>query len=191
MAYGTLADFKAYVNELSGGTQSAFTAAQDAVVQQFLDQAQAEIERATGRRFEAATETRVYGAEDVDGQTLRLDEELLTLTGLTDGAGAAIALENTTLEPRNAAAKSRITLKPGTRWNETSGDVSVSGAWGHCATPTPDVARVLYRLAWFYWQKRRSTGETQLIDGRTGNVASEYPADIRKWLSENKKRMVR
>lgn len=190
MAYGDLAGFLRYVNELSGSAQNALNAAQSAVAQQLLDQAQAEMERVTGRRFEAATETRTYGPEDVDGPTLRLDEELLTLTGLVDGSGAAIALDVTTLEPRNAAAKSRITLKTG-KWNEDSGDVRVSGVWGHCQTPSPDAVRVLYRLAWFYWQKKRSTGETQLIDGRVANVASEYPADIRKWLESNKKRMVR
>lgn len=182
MAYITLAEFKSYHNELTGGTQAAFTNAEDAALQLFIDQAQAEIERVTNRTFEAsASATRYYSAEDIDsGKTLWLGADLLTISAVTNGDGATVASGDYWPLPFNGSPKWGILLKPSASgWTFTGdGRIAITGTWGFSTTAPADIKRLAFRLAWFYWMKRSATGETSVLGDGATMVAAEYPADI-------------
>lgn len=191
MAYITLAGFKSYVDELTGGVQSSFTVAEDAVLQSFIDQAQAEIERVTERRFEAATATRYYREDAVDGDTLHLDADLLSVTTLTNGDGTTITGTDFWLLPDNATPKTAIRLKSAASWAfGTDGRIAVAGSWGFSATAPEDVKRCAYRLAWFYWSKRSAAGETSVLGDSVVQVAAEYPADVKAVLRRYRRKGV-
>ena len=180
MAYVTLAEFKTYMNDLTGGTQTSFSAQEDITLQVFLDQAVAEVESMTGRDFEATSGTRYYTSASVDGQRLYLGADLLSVTTLTNGNAATISGSNFTLEPRNSTVKDVIRLHDGYWWEFSTVDsvVTVLGSWGYSASPPVDLKRGVMRLAWFYWQKRGATGEsTVLAEGVVQNAAA-YPADV-------------
>lgn len=187
MAYVTLANFKLYIAELNG-VQSSFTSADDTALQVYLDQAIAEINRATARSFEASASTvKTYGYNDYEGQVLLLGDDCLTVTAVVNGDGLTVASGNYTLLPRNSTPKYAIELHTGHSW-ATTADISVTGTWGYSATAGADVQRAVYRLAYFYWQKRLSTGETQLINEGVIQSALEYPADLREWLRSMRRR---
>ena len=179
MAYVTLAEFKTYMNDLTGGVQSTFTAQEDVTLQVFLDQAVAEIESRTGRNFEATSGTRYYTSSSMDGQRLYLGADILSVTTLTNGNAAVISGTNFTLEPRNSTVKDTIRLHDGYGWEYSTVDsvVTVLGSWGYSASPPADVKRAVMRLAWFYWQKRGATGESTVLGEGVVQRAAEYPAD--------------
>lgn len=180
MAYVTLAEFKSYMNDLTGGTQTSFSAQEDTTLQVFLDQAVAELESRTKRDFEATNATRYYTADCVTGKWLYLDAELVSVSTLTNGDGTAISNTNYTLEPKNAAQKYAIRLHDGYTWSFSTVDsyISVAGSWGYSAAVPTDVKRAVMRLAWFYWQKRGTTGESTVIAEGVVQNAAAYPADV-------------
>jgi hypothetical protein len=191
MAYITLADFKKYHSQLTGGVPAAYTADDDAVLQMFIDQAQAEIESVTGRKFEGATATKYYTAADIDSGLLWLSDDLISITTLTNGDGAAIASDAYSLLPYNHTPRYAVMLKSTTAWTfPVDGRVSILGSWGYSATAPDDIKRLAYRLAYFYWLKRSATGETSVLNDSTAQVASEYPADIKSALRRYKRRGV-
>jgi hypothetical protein len=179
-SYATLAELKSYVNELSGGVQTSFTAGEDAVLQVFLDEATREIDRQTARTFEAsASTTRYFWPEDVVGDTLYLDNDLLTLGTLTNGDSTTITSDYYWLQPDNVTPKAKVKLKSTKAWAfDTDGRIGVTGTWGFSATPPADIKRACKRLAWFYWMKRTATGETSVAGDNVAVTPAEYPADV-------------
>lgn len=188
-SYATVAEFKSYITGLTGGVQASFTSDEDTLLQTFLDEATAEIERATGRKF-APTEsqTRYYREDAVDGDTLHLDTDFLSVTSLTNGDGTTISSGNYWLIPDNRDAKTDIKLKSGYVWAfDTDGRVTVAGTTGFSTTAPADIKRVTKRLAYFYWLKRAASGETTFQGEGTATQAAEYPADIMKVLKRYKR----
>jgi hypothetical protein len=178
MAYVTLSEFKFYIAEMTGGAQTSYSTSEDALLQTFLNEAQADLETKTGRRFESVTATRRFGDESVYESTLLLDDDLISVTTLTNGDGAVIASTDYVLLPRNRTPKHGIRLINSKAW-VTTADIQVAGSWGFSATPTEDVKRIVKRLAFFFWQKRTNTGENVVIGESAIQTAAEYPADIK------------
>lgn len=184
MAYITLSEFKSYISELSGGVQTSFGGSEDTVLQSFIDQATAEINATTGRSYEATTTTKRFGADSVYDEILLLDCDLLTVSAVTNGDGATIT--SYTLLPRNTTPYCAIELTAAS-W-DTTADIQVTGAWGYSTSASADVKRVAMRLAYFYWQKRAATGESQIFGDGVIQVAAGYPADVREWLNQHRRR---
>jgi len=148
--------------------------ADDTVCQQALDAAENYIEEETHRYFESTTATRYYRSDALwpNYRTLRLDQDLLTITTLTNGDTAAtvIAAANYTLLPRNDAPPYHyIELTDATTigWEwDTDMWVSVAGTWGWSATPPADVKQaVLLMAAYNYRAKDSSVFTTTAIPG--------------------------
>lgn len=196
MAYITTTDLLNYINELTGGVQTSFTAGETAALQVFVDEAIAEIDRVTGRKFETqANQTRYYREEaidPVDPSILKLDTDFLAVTALTNGDGTSISSGDYWLLPDNSSPKWAIKLKSTKSWAfDTDGRVIVAGSTGFSATAPADIKRCAKRLAYFYWQKRAATGETQVVGEDQVNVASEYPQDIKSVLARYKRGSVK
>jgi hypothetical protein len=190
MAYITLAEFKSYHSELTGGVPASYTANEDALLTILIQQAQAEIERITNRTFEAsASTTKYFTIDDISGRSLWFSADCLTVTALTNGDGTTISSGDYWLVPFNNSPKWGVLLKSAAAW-AFSGDgrIEVTGTWGFATTAPDDIKRLTHRLAWFYWQKRSATGETTVLGDGGTVVAAEYPADIQKTLKRYTRR---
>ena len=184
MAYCSLAQLKAYV----GATDND----DDALLTDCITRAEAVIDRATKRRFEAtADSTRTFDAQqDVAGRTLYLDADLCAITSITNGDGAAITALQVVSEPRNHAPYYALTLKASTglAWTyETDPEdaISVTGRWAYSTTPPADIEQACVRLAaWLYRQKDSSSDLDRpmvSMDGAT-LLPAQIPADVQRML---------
>lgn len=194
MAYITVDEWKQYRNALSGGVQAPYSAQDNAVLQLFVDQAQAELERQCGKRFEAVTATGYYRCGAIawdNSKKLLLDNWLLTVTTLTNGDGAVIASGDYWLLPRSGPPYSAIELKSTKSWAfGTDGEIIVAGTWGFMTAADAAVKRVTFRLAEFFWQKRSTTGESQIIGDGQIVVAAQYPKDVQDFITSMRRRPV-
>jgi hypothetical protein len=202
MSYATLAEFKSYISEMTGGVQTVFTVAEDALLQKFLDQADAEIEGQTGRSFGQGSNNHIhyYTKDDVDDKTLHLDADLVSITTLTNGNGAAIASTDYWLLPMNASVTGQnaydgsyyaIQLKDGHDWQfDTNGRVSVNGRWGWMQGAPVEIVRAAMRIAYWYWVKRNETGATNVAGEALTTESDAYPADVRIVLDRYTRRLV-
>lgn len=155
----------------------------DALIQQAVDWATAEIDSLTGRRFEAFSEVRHYDRSALDWasantsrfdytsygwRTLELDEDLLTVTTLTNGDGVVIPSNQFILEPRNVLPRHRIRLLSPAAWVfPIDGTITVDGDWGYSATPDAMIQGTCLRLAeWYY----KSNKLPDAINPFSGNV---------------------
>lgn len=112
--------------------------ADDALLTQFIHEASAELIQKLGRVPMPWIQTRLidYTDETVreDERELRVDEDLLSVTTLTNGDGVAISGSNYRLLPHNRYPKRLIKLKPDyvfTYDEDPDGAISVAGEWGY------------------------------------------------------------
>lgn len=195
MAYVTISDWKKYRGTLSGATQIAFTALEDEALQDFLNQAQSELERLTGKRYEAESETRYFRAGSIvwgNPKKLLLDKWLLEVTTLTNGDGSVINASDYWLHPRDAGPYLSIELKSSVNWRfSTDGEISIQGKWGFMNEADDSVKRVTMRLAEFFYQKRGVTGESQVIGDGQIVLAAQYPKDVQDFINAERRRRPR
>ncbi len=130
--YASLDDIKTYLGiALTDDSE-------DDIVTSLIEAAQSDIDSSCGRSFEASSSTLYYGPESVEGQYLKLDADLLTVTTLLNGDGAEIPADGFILWPRNAVPATRILLKSSYLWSfDTDGEISVAGTWGYTVTAPP------------------------------------------------------
>ena len=147
--YCTTVDVKA----LAGATLTT----DDTLIATLITRASRLLDAHTRRVFSAVTATRSYTpGVDTDGQTLFLDDDLLSVTTLTTN-GVALAAAAYTLQPLNATRKNRLCLKSAYAWewpDDPAGSIVLAGTWGYSATPPADIVQAAARLAlWLYRQR--------------------------------------
>jgi hypothetical protein len=157
MLYATLADLREYLGLAASQT------ADDALLARLLRQSARSLEQYCGRRFDARQEERLldyplppasrfafgsYSADDfaalmsaaadTHAGRLRLDDDLLAVTAITNGDGTTLASSSYVLEPANLSPSSAVRLKSGSgaRWQPGSDGsreqvISVTGVWGY------------------------------------------------------------
>lgn len=152
MAYITLAQLKEDLGIAEEGD--------DFVLEQKIDAAQKIIEYLTSRVFEAASATRYYTWDDVDGLILWLDADLVALTSVTNGDsdGTSISTDDITLLPRNEGPPyDRLRLDDGSTsvWEvDTDYWIQVVGTWGWSAAPPEPIKQACLRLAAYLYRLR-------------------------------------
>ena len=203
MSYATLADFKSYITEMTGGVQTTFTTAENTLLQSFLDQADAEIYSQTGRTFGQGDSghTHYYTMDDVDGDTLWLADDLVSVTSITNGDGTSVTAGQYWLLPMNVAVTEQnayrgsyyaIKLKSGYAWTvPTDARITVVGRFGFMQGAPSDVIRASMRLAYWFWAKRNETGATDVAGEGLTQQSDSYPADVRAVMSRYKRRSYR
>lgn len=137
--YSTLAKIKAVMRI------TTTDATDDGVIEDMITQASRIIDAQTRRTFYARTETHTYDAPE--GASLYIDDDdLLTITKLTNGDAVEIANTKYKLYPLNQTAKWEIRLldSTGLYWSATSsgdndGAISVAGTWGYSSTTPADI----------------------------------------------------
>lgn len=133
--YITTADFKNWQRTTSTD------AGDDTVIDAIIEQTCRFIETYTGRRFYPSVETHVYNIPDVyspERDTLYLDDDLLSLTTLTNGDTSTIASTEYVLRSANFAPYWAVKLRNSSdvSWQpDANGSseqcISVAGVWGY------------------------------------------------------------
>lgn len=180
MAYVTVTELKRYLG-IDGDN-----VADDALLSDMVQRAQAVIESRTGRTFEAATDTtRHHGADCIDGYRLWLDGDLVSVTSIVNGDGAAVATDQVMTQPRNRRPAHALVLAStaGVQWDADSGDIAVTGRWAYSLTPPADIVQATVRLAaWLYRQKDNVGADAPMLAGDTMILPSRLPADVTELL---------
>lgn len=184
MAYATLVQLKGYLGISGTGD--------DTLLGDLLDRATAAIDAYCRRAFAASTETRYYGLDAVNGQTLLLDGDLLTITTLTNGDsdGTVLASDAYWLLPRNAGPPYHaIRLKSDYDWEQdTDCEISVAGTWGYSETPPDDIVHACIRLAAYYYRQKDAQifDVTAVPEAGVITVPQGIPADVKIILDRYK-----
>jgi hypothetical protein len=135
----------------------------DAAMIALIPRAEAMIEEFTRRTFEARTETHYYNVPD--GRELYIDDDdLLTISALTNGDGTVLTTADYYLYPRNTNPKWAIVLKQSSDyvWEDdadgnTEGVISVAGTWGYSATVPDDIKHACIRLTTYLYRQKDSS----------------------------------
>jgi len=175
LEYTTGAAVKAYLDISSSGD--------DVLLGQLVSRACAMIDRFCRRRFIAAAMTRLFDAPS--GDTLWLDEDLLSVTAITNGDGSAVGSGQYVLLPANGLPKCAIRLRKstGATWIGEEQAIHVQGTWGYSPAPPDDVVQAAIRLtAWLYKQRDAPFGTTARPDVGIVEVPAAIPVDVTAML---------
>lgn len=189
--YCTLVEAKVYIGAVITDTSK------DALVEDLITDCSRFIDRYTKRHFYATTETRTYNPDrDIHGNLLFLDEDLLTVTALTNGDSATLAAGDYILESPNFTPKWGIRLKFGSgktwTWQASPENaISVTGTWGYNnGTVPPDEIKIACKklVAWEF--KHRSAIFQSIGSAQSGQapIPIDIPKDIRDTLDLFKRR---
>lgn len=170
--------------DISGATD-------DAHLGRLCDQANAEIEAFTVRKFSASADsTRYFDAiEDTDGLDLIFDEDIVAITSVTNGStsgGETVSGAKYTTLPRNESPYWGIRLKGSkdVAWeytNDAEGAIVVVGKWAYSLTPPGDIVRAATRLVSFWYRQQNSQDDIDrpiiTADG-TAIMPTAMPKDV-------------
>jgi hypothetical protein len=156
--YCTLSEYKVFV--VSRGQTATTDANDDAVIEDIIEGASRLIDTHTGVTFYGRSGTHYYNTPS--GNTLQIDDDdLLSITTLTNGDGSVISASNYKLLPLNKSPKYEIYLEPGSNlsWKtDSSGDsvgvISINGTWGFSATAPHDVRQACLIIALSEYMRR-------------------------------------
>lgn len=190
MGYCTLDDVKNY--------KQLTTSDLDSLIEDLIDDVTVEIDTHVGRTFTAFADVRYYDPNrDVDGQTLFVDEDLLSVTSILNGDGNYLPLTDFVLEPYNFNPKYGITIKTdsSTVWtynNSPEASIAVNGSWGYSFTVPRDVVRATIRTVVWRLDQRDAPFETTGLSGQDSTfIPSALPVDIERMLEKYKKRIIK
>ncbi len=188
MAYGiTVGDLRSYI-----GVDSTDD---DELLIDALADAIAFVEAQTNRVFEAVSGTRYYDSDTQDEDTLYLDDDLVSVTTLTNGDSSSTVIPSTEyrLVPRNDTPHYAIRLKSTSSyaWEfDDDNEVAVTGLWGYSTSPPSDIQRAVKRLAAWFYRQQTSTGQGDrtIITPDGGKILpSAIPADVREVIARYRK----
>ena len=191
MAYCTVTNVKEYLGNTTTGD--------DALINSIIPRAQAAIDAYCHRSFEATADTtRTFDADrDTDGPVLYFDEDMASITTVTNGDGSVIASSSYSTEPRNRTPYCAIKLKvsSGVVWeydsnNDPEDAISVAGRWAWSVTAPNDIAHACIRLAGYFYRQKdaqvydtTATPELGIITVPTG-----FPKDVKNLIEPYRRR---
>ena len=179
MAYATTTQVKTYL----GLTVST----DDTLLGTLLLSAQAMIERAAGRLFEAETATvRYFTLADLDRDSgvLRLGGDLCTLTAVTNGDGIVVATGDVQTLPINATPWYALRINPAvgvfTSGQNTADRIAITGKWAYSASAPADIAQATIRLTAFLYRMRENggDGDRTILTGNATLAPVTMPHDV-------------
>ena len=189
MAYTTAAAVKTY-GEISGPGH-------DTRLELLVPQAQAAIDRYCNRTFEASADsTRYFDAvRDVsdDFRTLYLDEDLCSITSVTNGDSTSVTGASYVTEPRNRTPYYALRLKDSATVSWTydttpENAISITGKWAFSATAPNDIVLACNRLVLYLFRNREGEGDRTIMNTSGMLVLpAQMPADVRDLLRPYRK----
>lgn len=175
--YTTVAEYIDYAHPNGG-----YDTKDDAIIESIIEGASRFIDAQTRRTFYARTETHYFSVPD--GRRLDLDDELLTVTTLTNGDGTVLTTSDYYLWPRNKPPYSCVVMKESSLYYWTldgSGNseyvITLAGTWGYAATAPDDIRIACLDIAKSIYKRR--FGENQSgVATITGAGVVITPRDI-------------
>lgn len=188
--YASVTEFKAYQRITSTDTTD------DGVITDIIEGASRLIDTTTRRTFYARTATNLYDVPDGefgDGDILYIeDDDLLTVTTLTNGDATVLTTSDYILLPNNSSPKWGIKLKDSSTksWeSDTDGNdeqaISIAGTWGWSATAPDDVKEACLQIASAYYHRRfgeNMTADTTISSGGVVITPQDIPASAKSIL---------
>jgi hypothetical protein len=169
-------------------TLAITSSADDQLIADAVTAACAAVNTYCHRQFEPVTQTRYYGQyyDRMRGSILYLDDDLLSLTTLTNAEASVIPNTGYWLEPRNVPPYGAIRLKTSYTWTfNTDGEIAVAGTWGYSSSCPEDIARATLRWA-IYLYRQKDTPDFEVTatpDGGQQVIPHGIPADIKPLLT--------
>lgn len=157
----------------------SINATDDAYLAKLVTRASRHIDQHCNRTFVAEADTRKYHAvDDVDGDDLFLDADLVSVTTLTNGDGTEITAAKYVLLPTNFTPKSIIRLRSDSSafWTWTTDPneaISVEGMWGFSSNTPDDIIQATIDIA-VWWYKTRKNPFTE-VGTQQGGIAVVSP----------------
>jgi hypothetical protein len=191
MAYCTLQEVKDHL----GITE----ADDDALLTTLIDSAQSIMDEFCHRSFEATADTtRTFDAVfDVDGDTLLLDEDLASITSVTNGDSTTVTSSEYVTEPRNRTPYYALTIRSDadivwtyTDYHEDS--ISIVGRWAYSTTANNAINYYCkYLTSWLYRQKDTTADIDRPLLAGDGTVVlpQQLPAVVVAGLSTYRKQL--
>lgn len=182
--YASLIEFKNFARITSTD------ATDDGVIGNILDGVSRLIDNETRRTFYARTETHYYDVPDDDTLYI-LDDDLLTITTLTNGDATVLTTTDYILLPNNSSPKWGIKIKGSSTkcWEEDSnGDeeqaITILGTWGWSATAPADIKEACLEIAMAAYHRfgENATSETTITSGGVVITPRDIPAGARAIL---------
>lgn len=128
-------------------TGASFDAVDDGFIDGLITKVSRYIDGWTDRTFYARTETHYYDTPLDPFELFIHDDDLISITTLTNGFGGVMTTAQYKLYPLNTSPKHTIKiLYTSGLWWQTStlgnpeGAISIVGSWGYSATTPPDIA---------------------------------------------------
>jgi len=150
-----------------------------------------------GRTFTAASDTRYYEYDSVDGRYLHLDEDLVTITTLTNGDSSSTVIPNTEywLWPRNQGPPYhaiRLEAESAYDWEvDTDYMISVAGTWGYAASGSEPADIVQACIEWAaYCYRKRDAPFLEAVgfeEGGTITIPQGMPVSVKIALAPYKR----
>jgi hypothetical protein len=134
----------------------------------------------------ASNTTRYYCPDDCDGQVLRLDDTLLTLTTLTNGNSTVLGTSAYRLHPRNQPRYNEIHLLSAYQWSWTDMDseIAVNGKFGYSLTvPKPVEEATIHYAAWLFKRYQAALQDAN-VNFELGQIqyGKRIPEGVLAWL---------
>lgn len=190
--YCTVAEAKALLGAKETGD--------DTLLAVLVTRSSALVDSFTRRTFVERDETRHFTvSEDTDGRLLYLDDDLLSVTTLTNGDAEVIASDYYVLRPRDLSPAYGIKLlaSSGYYWtyvDDPEDSITVMGSWGYCtaAARPADITQQTARLAlWLYRQREAPFSKVGNTFTGEYEVPVDLPGDIEAALKRYRKAVVR
>jgi len=183
--YATLADFKAYARITSTDSTD------DGVIESIIEGASRYIDGKTGRTFYTRSETRYM--DTPDGRELWLDDDLISISTLTNGNATVLTTSDYVLLPNNASPKYSIKLRDASSasWELSSTDnspekaITIVGSWGYAATAPDDVALACLMISEAAYKRRfgeNMSGTATITAAGVVIAPQDIPAGARELL---------
>lgn len=188
--YATANDIKTYLGITGTGD--------DILLSALLVRASKAVDSYTGRVFAASSDTTRYfdaiGDHIVDGRLLYVDDDLYSVTTVTNGDGNTISSTYYTLVPKNNTPHYAIRLKSTftslwtytTTWEDA---ISIVGKWAYSENPPDDIIQATLRWAgYMYKQKDAQVFDTTAIpEAGVIQIPAGIPQDVRMLLRPYKR----
>lgn len=189
--YATLAEIKAYLNITSTN------ATDDGAIEDMVEMASRLIDAETHRTFYARTETHYF--DYTSSRSLYMDDDLLTVTTLTNGNGTEIPDTEYNTFPLNKSPKNEIRIKQSSTYywdtdsySNTEGVISVAGTWGYSATVPDNIKHACISIVISAYHRRYGEGIEGVATITAAGVVitpRDIPADAWAIIRSYRKRL--
>ena len=153
--YATLVEFKIL------GDIDSTDSDDDTAIDRIIEGTSRYIDSKTQRTFYARTETRNFDVPRNRSRSLFLDDDLLTITTLTNGDGNTIASSEYHLLPKNLTPFNEVRLTKTTTvfWATDSGGddewvIALAGGWGWVAATPDDIREACFMISQSLYKRR-------------------------------------